>query len=113
MAPSFNQEQASAISYTIRTIRPGWNYGAVMRILEGFALENRPVADVVTACFRAAQDPKAQAPTAISWEQFWAKAGNAKADNGTRLCSECLTRKPMGHMATTQPPFICQTCADG
>ena len=109
MAPSFNQEQASAISYTIRTLRPGWNHGAVMRVLEGFALENRPVDLVVTACFRAAQDPKAQAPTAIGWEQFWAKAGG-KQDNGLRLCAECLTRKPLGHMASMQPPFICQTC---
>lgn len=111
MAPSFNQEQASAISYTIRTLRPGWNHGAVMRVLEGFALQGRPVDLVVTACFRAASDPKAQAPTAIGWEQFWVKAGG-KADNGSRLCSECLTRKPIGHMATTQPPFICQTCTE-
>jgi hypothetical protein len=109
---SFTQEQASAISYTIRTLRPGWNYGAVMKILEGFSTEGRPVADVVTACFRAAQDPKAQAPTAITWEQFWVKSGG-KADNGMRLCAECLTRKPLGHMASTQPPFICQTCHDG
>lgn len=109
---SFTKEQASAISYTIRTLRPGWNHGAVMRILEGFALENRPVDLVVTACFRAAQDAKAQAPTAITWEQFWAKAGG-KSDDGTRMCSECLRRKPLGHMASTQPPFICRECHEG
>ncbi|WP_427130375.1 hypothetical protein [Pseudarthrobacter sp. S9] len=111
--PSFNQEQASAISYVIRTLRPGWQYGTVMGILRGFAEENRPVADVVTASMRAAHDPKAQAPTAITWEQYWTKTGKGKTDNGIRMCQECLERKPLGHMVSTQPPFICQTCADG
>lgn len=110
---SFNQEQASAISFTIRALRPGWNHAAVMRVLEGFAVEDRPVGDVVRACFRAASDPKAMAPTAIGWEQFWAPAGGGRADNGLRLCAECLTRKPVQAMATTSPPFICQTCHHG
>lgn len=81
-----------------------------MQVLSGLAVQGKPVEDVVLAAFRAAQDPKAQAPTAITWEQFWVKAGG-KSDNGLRLCAECLTRKPLGHMASTQPPFICQECA--
>jgi hypothetical protein len=62
---------------------------------------------------RAAQDPKAMAPTAIGFEQYWAKAGKGRTDNGLRMCGECLQRKPLGHMATNQAPWICQTCADG
>ncbi|MBT2537237.1 hypothetical protein [Arthrobacter sp. ISL-69] len=109
---TFNQEQASAIAYVIRTLRPGWAYPAVMKTLEGFAVADRPVADVVLAAMRAATDPKATAPTAIGFEQYWAKTATGKPDNGVRLCSECLTRKPLGAMASVQPPFICQTCSD-
>jgi hypothetical protein len=110
---TFNQEQASAIAYVIRTLRPGWAYPVVMKVLEGFAVADRPVADVVLAAVKAAQDPKAMAPTAIGFDQYWTKSGKGNADNGVRLCSECLTRKPLGHMASLQPPFICKTCADG
>lgn len=110
---SFNQEQASAIAYVIRTLRPGWAYPAVMKVLGGFAVADRPVADVVLASMRAAQDPKAMAPTAIGFEQYWTRTGKGGVDNGMRMCSECLARKPLGHMVSTQPPFICQTCADG
>lgn len=109
--PSFNQEQRSAIAYVIRTQRPGWAYPAVMNALEVFANENRPVADVVLAAMRAAQDPKAQAPAAIGFDQYWAKAGKGGNDDGTRRCRECLVRKPIGHMATTEAPWTCQTCA--
>lgn len=110
---SFNQEQASAIAYVVRTLRPGWNYPAVMKTLAVFAEDNRPVADVVVASFRAAQDPNAKAPTAIGFEQYWTKAPGGHADNGVRLCGECLTRKPLGLMATVQAPWICQTCSEG
>jgi hypothetical protein len=109
--PSFKPEQASAIAYTIRTLRPGWNYGTLMNILAGFSVQNRPVADVVLASFRAAQDPKAQAPTAIEWDQYWVKDGKG-SDNGLRLCGECTQRKPLGHMTSTRPPFVCRECAE-
>jgi hypothetical protein len=108
--PSFNQDQAASISYVVRTLRPGWNHGALMRVLEGLAIQGRPVADVVLASFRAAQDPAAQAPTAIGWDQYWVKDGKG-TDNGLRLCSECTQRKPLGHMTSTRPPFICRECS--
>lgn len=109
---TFNQEQASAIAYVVRTLRPGWSYPAVMRVLEVFANENRPVADVVLASMRAAQDAKAQAPTAIGFDQYWAKAGKGGTDDGMRRCMECLHKKPIGHMATAQAPWICRDCAE-
>lgn len=107
---SFNEDQANSISFTIRTLRPGWHHKALMQVLGGLAAQGRPVEDVVLAAFRAAQDVNAQAPTAIVWDQYWSKAGG-KADNGLRMCGECLQRKPLGHMTTSRPPFTCQGCA--
>ena len=109
--PSFNPDQANSIVYTIRTLRPAWNYTALMQILTGLAMQEKPVADVVVACFRAATDPNAHAPTAINWDQYWVKTKGGNVDNGIRICVECLVRKPIGHMTTSQPPFTCQDCA--
>lgn len=100
-------EQANAISYVVRTLRPGWNHSAILRVLD--SVRTREVSDTVMACFRAAQDPAAKAPTAIGFDQYWAKA-DAKPDSGKRLCGECLERKPLGHFPSPRPPFICQRC---
>jgi hypothetical protein len=108
--PSFNPDQANSISYVIRTLRPGWNHNVLMQTLTGLAVQGKPVADVVTAAFRAAQDPKAQAPTAILWDQYWVKPAGGNTDNGVRMCVECLVHKPIGHMTTTRPPFVCVGC---
>lgn len=109
--PSINQDQANSIAYTIRTLRPAWNYTALMQILNGLGLQNKPVEDIVMAAFRAATDQNAHAPTAINWPQYWTKSKGGNVDNGVRLCVECLHQKPIGHMTTSQPPFTCQDCA--
>lgn len=109
---SFTEDQANSISYTIRTLRPGWHHKALMNVLGGLAAQGKPVEDVVLASFRAAQDSAAQAPTAITWDQYWTKNGSGKSDNGLRMCGECLERKPLGHMTSTRPPFICQRCSE-
>ncbi|MDQ0241215.1 hypothetical protein [Arthrobacter bambusae] len=109
---SFTEDQANSISYTIRTLRPGWHHKALMNVLGGLAAQGKPVEDVVLASFRAAQDSNAQAPTAITWDQYWTKSGSGKSDNGLRMCGECLQRKPLGHMTSNRPPFICQRCSE-
>ena len=103
-------EQANAISYVVRALRPGWNHDAILKVLD--SVRGREVADVVTACYRAAMDPAALAPTAIGFEQYWAKAEGGKSDPGVRLCAECLVRKPLAAMATQRAPFICRRCSD-
>lgn len=63
---SINREQAYAIAALVRLVRSGWDDRPIMDAIA--AVSDRPLADVVYAAVRCAQNPANRTPAAIKFE---------------------------------------------
>lgn len=108
----FGQEEARKIAFVVRCFRPEWDHGGVMRFLQELALEGLHVAIAGKAAVRAAQDPKAGTPKAITWAKYRADPTPATGpqDPGSRRCAECTRLTPTETMTKTEHGWTCHQC---
>lgn len=116
MDPAFTQQRAQAISYMVRCFRPGWEHAGIMKFLQELARTGITPEVAARAAVRAAQDPRATTPKAITFAKYQTEPKPTQPgttpETGNRRCVECTTQHPTHTMTRTEHGWTCQQCTE-